>query len=229
MDYSQPQRSDYPRQRYAAELGDMAIQSLARLEYRRDVDLAMAQTALRLARRLPSPERIAWARRLDAARGDRRPKDLPEVYAEQALWIHDHPSADLVLQAVRIGQVGLTAIPNEVFAITGLKLKACSPMALQMNLELANGAEGYIPPPEQHYLGGYTTWPARTAGLEPEAEPKILEALVCLLEKVSDAKRRPLETDFYSAEQRQAIERARSDDNNRENRGAAVSTTATAP
>lgn len=26
-----------------------------------------------------------------------------------------------------------------------------------MNIELANGAEGYIPPPEQHKLGGYTT------------------------------------------------------------------------
>ena len=32
--------------------------------------------------------------------------------------------------------------------------------AKTMNLSLANGAEGYIPPPEQHHLGGYNTWPA---------------------------------------------------------------------
>ena len=60
---------------------------------------------------------------------------------------------------------------------------------LTMNIELANGSEGYIPPPEQHKLGGYTTWPARTAGLEVEAEPKILEAVLRLLEEVSGKRR----------------------------------------
>jgi len=54
-----------------------------------------------------------------------------------------------------------------------------------MNIELANGAEGYIPPPEQHALGGYTTWPARSAGLEVEAEPKILSTLSKLLSQLS--------------------------------------------
>jgi hypothetical protein len=111
-----------------------------------------------------------------------------------------------------------------VFAITGLKLKAQSPLMPMMNLELANGAEGYIPPPEQHYLGGYTTWPARTAGLEISAEPRIVEALLGLLEQVAGgAKRRPLDRDFYTDAQREAIEKARRDDNNRENRGANAS------
>ena len=65
-----------------------------------------------------------------------------------------------------MGGLGITAIPDEVFAITGLKLKMRSPFDMTMNITLANGSEGYIPPPEQHRLGGYTTWPARTAGLE---------------------------------------------------------------
>ena len=59
-----------------------------------------------------------------------------------------------------------------------------------MNIELANGSEGYIPPPEQHALGGYTTWPARTAGLEVEAEPKIVATMLGLLEQVSGKVRR---------------------------------------
>jgi hypothetical protein len=109
---------------------------------------------------------------------------------------------------LRIGELGIAAIPNEVFGITGLKLKAQSPLQPLLNMELANGAEGYIPPPEQHRLGGYTTWPARTAGLEVEAEPKIVEALVKLLEEVSGQQRRPLTTDFYNEQQRQAIESA---------------------
>jgi hypothetical protein len=98
----------------------------------------------------------------------------------------------LKLQAVRIGELGITAIPNEVYALTGLKLKAQSPLRATFNVELANGADGYIPPPEQHALGGYTTWAARTAGLEVQAEPRIVETLLALLETVAGAKRRPL-------------------------------------
>ena len=36
------------------------------------------------------------------------------------------------------------------------------------------------------------TWPARTAGLEVEAEPQIVETLLTLLEKVADRQRRPI-------------------------------------
>ena len=100
-----------------------------------------------------------------------------------------------------------------------LKLKAQSPFKTTFNMELANGAAGYIPPPEQHHLGGYTTWPARTAGLEPNAEPVIVDTLLGLLEDLSDQKRKALTTDFYNDQQRQAIQKAKADDNNRANRG----------
>src|SRR5207247_9896740 len=109
----------------------------------------------------------------------------PEIYALEAIYLHERPRTELRLQALRIGELGIAALPNEVFAITGLKLKQRSPLAATFNVELANGAEGYIPPPEQHKLGGYTTWPARTAALEVQAEPKIVETLITLLEKVS--------------------------------------------
>jgi len=220
MDYSQPQRRDYSREKYAQELGDLTLKALADLKYRRDVSLAMAHSELTLGRRLPSAKRLAWAEEIRSKQTTPRPSNLPEVYAEQALWIRDNPRADLVLQAVRIGDLTLAAIPNEVFSITGLKLKALSPSTTHMNLELANGAEGYIPPAEQHYLGGYTTWPARSAGLETEAEPKIVAALVALLEKVTEKPARKLTTDFYTPEQRAALKAAREADNNRENHGA---------
>jgi len=219
MDYSQPQREDYPRRQYAEELAKLALGALAKVEYRDDVPLAIAETKLTLARRQPSKARLAWAKKLNDARGNLPPRNLPEVYAQQAEWMHEHPRAELILQAARIGELGLAAVPNEVFAITGLKLKAASPFQPHMNLELANGGEGYIPPPEQHYLGGYTTWPARSAALEPAAEPKIVEALLGLLEKISGKKRRAMPAEWYTAEQRAAIEKAKADDNNRANRG----------
>jgi hypothetical protein len=209
MDYSRPAQSTTPA-KYAAELAEIAHEAYRTIAYRQDIELAMAQTTLRLARRLPDDARLAWARQLNDQRGDQRPRNQAEVYAEQAVWIHEHPDEELVLQAIRVGDLGITAIPNEVFGITGLKLKAQSPLQPTFNMELANGAAGYIPPPEQHALGGYTTWPARTAGLEVEAEPKIVDCVLGLLERVSGAARRPLTTDLYTesmrAHMRQSLE-----------------------
>jgi len=179
----------------------------------------MDETSITLDRRLAGAERLAWARELNAKRGDRRPENRPEVYAEQVVWFRDHPKEELILQAIRIGDLAITAMPNEVYGITGLKLKAQSPFKTTFNMELANGAAGYIPPPEQHFLGGYTTWPARTVGLETNAEPVIVDTLLGMLEKLSGRKREPLATDFYNDQQREAIRKARAEDNNRANRG----------
>jgi hypothetical protein len=220
MDYAAPRREDYSRQQYAEELGSMVLDLLTTLSFHDDVDLGVVETELALQRRLPSGSRLAWARRIMEQRGSRPARDRPEVYAEQAIWLSEHPRTQLKLQAIRIGEMGIAAIPNEVFGITGLKLKEQSPIRPLFNLELANGAEGYIPPAEQHFLGGYTTWPASTAALEPAAEARIVDALLGLLEEVSGQPRRPQKIDFYTPLQRAAIEAATRADNNRENRGA---------
>ncbi|MCR9294297.1 MAG: c-type cytochrome [bacterium] len=206
MDYSQPRR-DMDRQGYSQQVADHIWQARKTIEHRSDLSLAMAEKRLKINRRTPSLERREWARAINAKRLNRPPRDRTEVYAQQAEWIHENPNAEVVLQAIRIGELGITAIPNEVYGITGLKLKRQSPLAATLNLELANGATGYIPPPEQHRLGGYTTWPARTAGLDEQAEPLIVEELLELLETVTQRKRRPLvpfETAYSKAVARQA-------------------------
>lgn len=189
MDYGAP-RNDPGIDRYSDEVAQVAFQAYKTIQYEDRLSLAMAEQTLTLGRRLPDDERLAWARAMIAKMGDREPKSIPEVYALEAVALHDEPKRELKLQAIRLGDLGVTAIPNEVFALSGLKIKAESPLPTTMNIELANGAEGYIPPPEQHALGGYTTWPARTAGLEVQAEPKIVEAVLTLLEKVSGKPRR---------------------------------------
>lgn len=195
MDYALP-ASEQPFKgkpdgfaRYCRGLADLALGAVRDARHRADVTLAMAEARLRLNRRVPDEERLAWAAPIVAGiQGV--PKNQKEVYAMEAQWIRDNPGAELKLQAIRVGEWGMAAIPDEVYGITGLKLKMQSPLRPMMNIELANGAEGYIPPPEQHHLGGYTTWPARTAGLEVEAEPKIVEAVLGLLERVSGKPRR---------------------------------------
>ncbi len=192
MDYSRSKDERPDRATYSKGLTEIALAAWKDIEHRADVNLAMAEARLPLDRRTPSKERLAWAAPINAQRGGAVPKTKEEVYAEQAQWIHENPKTELILQALRIGDLAITALPNEVYGITGLKLKSQSPLPATFNIELANGAEGYIPPPEQHKLGGYTTWPARTAGLEETAEPKIVETLLGLLEKVSGKPRRSI-------------------------------------
>ena len=194
MDYSRP-RKPADLRAFADALAAKACQAATSARYEDRVPLAMAEAKLTLDRRRPDAERLAWARAIAAKMGSRPPRDRTEVYAREQLCLHEDPRRELILQAVRIGGLGIAAIPNEVFGITGLKLKARSPLQPTLNIELANGSEGYIPPPEQHPLGGYTTWPARTAALEVQAEPKIVDALLGLLEKVSGRQRRDVRGD----------------------------------
>src|SRR5690606_20785665 len=113
-----------------------------------------------------------------------------EVYAREQIFLHERQRTEVVVQAIRLGDVGIATTPCETYALTGLKIKAASPLPNTMVIELANGGDGYIPPPEQHFLGGYNTWPARSAGLEVEAEPKITEMAISALEEVAGVSRR---------------------------------------
>jgi len=196
-DYSKPAgRNDLDA--YTTGVAQIAAEAYDKIVYRKEISLAMEEATLKLNRRVPDEARLKWAQDLATQVGDRLPRGWSEVYAFEQLRLHEDPTAELKLQAIRVGDFGITAIPDEVFGITGIKLKNRSPMAVTMNIELANGAEGYIPPPEQHKLGGYTTWAARTAGLEETAEPQIVETLTKLLEKVANKPRRPVADKLHS-------------------------------
>jgi hypothetical protein len=189
MDYSQP-RKNIGIDTYAEELAEMARGAYAGIVFHDWVSLAMQETKLMLDRRVPSEDRLTWALAKVEEMAGGKPKDRPEVYAREQVYLQQNPTRELILQAIRIGELGITAIPCEVFGITGLKIKHQSPLEMTFNLELTNGAEGYIPPPEQHHLGGYTTWPARSAALAVDAETRIVDTVLGLLEAVAERPRR---------------------------------------
>ncbi len=191
MDYGAP-AVDIGYEAYSKAIAERVAKVWRGIEFHDWVPLRMAERTLAFDYRAPDEARLAWARNVAKNLGGRLPATQPEIYALESVYLHERPRTELKLQALRIGELGIAALPNEVFALTGLKLKAQSPFPSTFNIELANGAEGYIPPPEQHKLGGYTTWPARTAGLEVGAEPRIVEALLGLLEEVSGKPRRPM-------------------------------------
>lgn len=199
MDYGVAKKN-FTMDTYAGAVAAYAMQAVQKVQYRDTVSLGIVEKILPMNYRVPDEKRLAWARPLAAKIQNDLPKDKPEVYAREAIILHERQKTSLKLQAIRIGDLTIGTLPNEVYAITGLKLKAQSPSAAHFNIELANGAEGYIPPPEQHALGGYTTWPARTAGLEVRAEPKEVETLLGALEEVTGQPRRamPSEQGLYA-------------------------------
>ncbi len=204
MDYGAPRR-EIGYDAYAREIAERVAAMVRGIKWQESAPLRMAERKLELSYRVPDPERLTWARELEAKLGEKLPQSQQEIYALEAIHLHERSRTELKLQALRIGELGITALPNEVFAITGLKLKQQSPFAATFNIELANGAEGYIPPLEQHQLGGYTTWPARTAGLETNAEPRIVDAALALLEEVSGRPRHGL-TDDHGAYARAVLD-----------------------
>lgn len=192
VDYKVPEkdRRQWTIESYAEGLVEIAAKACEGIRHREDADVAMAERRMTLSYRTPDKQRLEWAQRIVDAMGGRAPKDTTEVYAREQLILHERQRTEIVVQGLRIGDIGIATTPNETYAITGLKIKAASPLEKTMVIELANGGDGYIPPPEMHAWGGYNTWAARSAGLEVMAEPKITQAAIGLMEKVSGAPRR---------------------------------------
>lgn len=178
---------------YASEVADSAMKALQTVKYVDHAPLGMIEKTLEFKYRVPDEKRLAWARPIATKIENDVPKNKEEVYAREALILHERQKTSVKLQAIRIGDLSIATLPNEVYAITGLKLREASPFGIHFNIELANGATGYIPPPEQHTLGGYTTWPARTAGLEIKAEPQMVDQLSKSIASLTNDKTRQLD------------------------------------
>jgi neutral ceramidase len=114
----------------------------------------------------------------------RRRHSREEIYADRIAKIQKAPKEiHIQLQAFRIGDLGIAAIPFETFSETGLELKDRSPFGKTFTIELANGFYGYLPTPEQHRLGGYETWLGSNY-VEKEATTKIVATLLDLFQSL---------------------------------------------
>jgi neutral ceramidase len=186
-DYMRPERRKYDYLSVGRDVAKAAYEAYKTIEYHNWVPLEMREQRLTLNVRMPGRQEVARASEFAKTFTGRKPQNWEEVYARETIRLSKMPATrQLKLQAIRIGDLGIAAIPCEVYGSTGLAIKAASPFATTMNISLANGGEGYLAPPEQHKLGGYTTWRARTSCLEELAEPKIKAAVVGLLSKTQE-------------------------------------------
>ncbi len=168
----------------AAEAARVAVA----IEYRSWAPLAMREGRLRLARRTTPKDEVARAKFvLSKAQGPVL-KSVEEIYARETVLLNEYPPyVETIVQAVRIGELGIAASPCETFVETGLAIKAASPLRPTFTIELANDYCGYLPTAEHHQLGGYETWRARSSFLEVDAEAKIRAKILELLGEVAKA------------------------------------------
>jgi neutral ceramidase len=149
------------------------------LQYHDWVPLRIEQKEIKIGVRHPDEADIEHAQKILASFDNKKRNGLHEIYAQEALYVKDYPNeVPLIIQAIRIGDLGIAAVPCEVFAETGLAIKAKSFFKPTFTIELANGWNGYLPTPEQHKLGGYETWLARSSYLETGASVKIFDTVM---------------------------------------------------
>lgn len=167
------------------ETAAAAMAVWSNIQYFDHVPLGMTERRITLNNRVPSADEVAAAKKHIAELPNGEMKTVEDVYAMSTIMMADWPSTDTaILQAIRIGELGITALPAEVYAVTGLEIKARSPFTPTINIGLANDYLGYVPPPEQHALGGYNTWRTQSSCLDIDAEPQIKATALELLHEL---------------------------------------------
>jgi len=169
-------------QQIGSALATNAASIYRTLKFTDEGAITVASRELTLGVRKPSHQRVVWAKETLAKHGSSKSKPRNVIYSTEAIALSKYPTTvKIMLQAIRIGDLMIAAIPNEVFAETGLAIKARSPFPATFTIELANGYSGYLPTPKQHEWGGYETWPARSSFLEVQAEAKIRKTILELI------------------------------------------------
>lgn len=170
----------YEKMRQVSNLAAKAVyEANQKVRFKDWVKLDAMQNELVLAVRKPTDEQIAYAQKILEKPDDTRPYHKHEkTYARRSLQMHDSPAnVSLILQTFRIGDLGICAIPFEVFVEIGLEIKEKSPFGQTFTISQANGTYGYLPTVAQHKLGGYETW-LGTNKVEIQAAPKIVNKLI---------------------------------------------------
>jgi neutral ceramidase len=180
----------YPPYSKMRIVADDVAQEVARvyqnIQHHNWVRLRAAQSELTLKVRKATPQMLAHAREVLLRPGTVAARHRHEkTYAERITQMDKEwpDEIRIILQAFRIGDLGVAAIPFETFTQTGLELKAESPLRPTFTISLANGSYGYLPTPEQHELGGYETW-LSTNKVEQNATRKIVAELLDLFSKL---------------------------------------------
>ena len=108
------------------------------------------------------------------------------IFRTQREELHAHQGEERTtwLQAVRIGDVAIVAVPAEYFTVLGLAIKERSPFDYTYIAELSNDWIGYVPDAKGFENGGYQTWTGHHSYCEPGTGERIVDECVAMLEEL---------------------------------------------
>ena len=165
----------------------------------RDATLRFASDTIDVPRRTYSPEEVAsMRRRLERARRqfDGLPSDAGPLERHQAgarvrrfadllqQWSRSVEPTPLQIevQALRVGELALVAMPGEPFSEIGTAVKSASPFRFTMFCGYSDGVGGdYVPTADEYPHGGYEV--ERTP-YGPSAAQLVIEVASALLERI---------------------------------------------
>src|SRR5690606_23744486 len=98
------------------------------IQFKEWVDLAAKQREITVGVRKPSQDEVKRAKQIMAGVSGPVMQTRDEIYARETVLMDEFPAhKKLVIQALRIGDLAITAIPAEVFVEIGLEIKQRSP------------------------------------------------------------------------------------------------------
>jgi neutral ceramidase len=193
FDSKRPPRAPFEQVRVVAtKAATAAWRAVKNIETYHDTPLiAMLQREVELRYRVPTDSELAQARKILAL----PPKEREAIHRKSSSYAShtlrfaapDAPRTEkVIVQAIRIGDQAIVSMPFEVLVEIGLEIKDKSPFPHTFLIELANGGYGYLPPPNQHELGGYETW-LGTSRFLPNASTLLTRNLLEMLKELKAA------------------------------------------
>ncbi len=173
----------------ASKTADAAWRATGKIEtYDENPLVAMRQREVKLNYRIPTEDDLNKALELMKLSSKERNAINKRTSSVASRTIaHADPASpkteSVIIQAIRIGDQAIVSMPFEVLVEIGLEIKAKSPFPHTFTIELANGGYGYLPPPNQHKLGGYETW-LGTSRFEEEASNILTNQLLEMLNEL---------------------------------------------
>jgi len=185
---TRPPRAPFEQARIVAtKAADTAHRAVKKIEeYDENPVVAMKQRLVTLTYRSMDESALERARQmLDLPRQEREAINKNATrYANSTLaYSEPNRTEDVIVQAIRIGDQAVVSMPFEVLVEIGLEIKEKSPFPHTFLIEQANGSHGYLPPPNQHKLGGYETW-IGTARFEEDSSEILTRNLLEMLDEL---------------------------------------------
>ena len=189
IDVYDPERDDWGHEwakHMGERLADDVLKVEAEMEFRDEVKLDSRLVEVQLPlRRIPDPL-LDWARQVQQT--PELQNIVDSAYAEMAFELREEvrrtPTFPGVIQALRVGDVGVVLLPGEVFVQFGLDIKLNSPARRTFVVELSNGVVGYVPTKEAFAGGGYEQRTATSSRLAPVAGEFMVDTALSLLDSM---------------------------------------------